>query len=427
MRNQRWLVIGAGIVLIVLIFLVPWCARIVPAGYAGVVTSFGRVDSTPLQSGLNFVAPWKNVVLQDIRVQVFDDRYECPLAEMQSCHIRFILNYARKPEETPQLLSEIGDNTEILRNKIFDPAVKATLKSVMGNCKIAELSTKRPEIIENIRKELTEWIGQYHLQLLEVSLADIQFSPMYREAVEVKQVEEQRAEKAKFELQRTQTLAKISEVKAQGEAEARMEAARGEAEAVKLRAQAESKAIEIEAAAQSDAYRIVAESYRPNLLLRDQVKVWNGKPIPVMVGTDSLLPLTPAIRSQEDWFGTEPLDAAAETTSTNDTATESSSPSVESNATNVTKPTESELPPEVIHELETQSVPVESPVAQPVNEPNPTATSVEAVSESVSEPNPATIPTESAATPAESAETSAEAVPENMDSAATKTTETEVR
>lgn len=392
MRNRQWSLVGTGIVLIVLIFLVPLCARIVPAGYAGVVTSFGRVDNTPLQSGLNFVAPWKKVVLQDIRVQVFDDRYECPLAEMQSCHIRFILNYSRKPEETPQLFSEIGDSAEILRNKIFDPAVKATLKSVMGNCKISELSTKRPEIIESIRKELTEWIGQYHLQLLEVSLADIQFSPMYREAVEVKQVEEQRAEKAKFELQRTQTLAKISEVKAQGEAEARTEAARGEAEAVKLRAKAESEAVKIEAAAQSAAYRIIAESYRPNLLLRDQVTTWNGKPTPIMVGTDSLLPLAPPMGSPEDWFGAEPSDIP-----TTDAASTSNDTPKESN-TAESKPVELELPPEVIHELETQSVQVESPVAQPASEPTPT---------------PATAPAESA--------------PVNTDPATAKTTETEVR
>ncbi|MDO4559185.1 MAG: SPFH domain-containing protein, partial [Planctomycetia bacterium] len=293
-------IVGVGVPVLVLLVL-PSFLRIVPPGFAGVVTSFGRVEPVPLTSGLSFVAPWKKVVRQDIRVQVFDDRYECASADMQAFQVRFILNYRRVAEKTPDLFRNVGESESVLRTRIFAPAVRDSLKSVMGRYRISELSEKRPDVLESIRSELEKWIAPYHLELLEVSLADVQFSGTYRTAVEVKQVEEQRAEKAKYELTRTGVQAQINEVRAQGEADARAEVARGEAEAVKIRAKAEAEAVGLRAAAQAEANRAIADAYRRNLLLRDQVESWNGRPAPVAIGSESLLPFTVAIPDGTHW------------------------------------------------------------------------------------------------------------------------------
>ena len=346
--NPRLLFGGIGA--FVLIGLPVASVRIVSPGFTGVVTSFGHVEPKPLSSGLNFVAPWKKVVQQDVRVRIFDDEHECASADMQAFRVRFILNYRRIPEKTPDLFSRVGVSDEQLQNNVLSPAVRNSLKSVMGRYRLSELSEKRPEAMDAIRKEITIWIEPYHIELLEISLADIQFSEMYQTAVEVKQVEEQRAGKAKYELDRSAMMAKINAVKAQGEADAQAEEAHGEAEALKLRAQAEAEAVKIEAEAQAEAYRAVAAAYRPNLLLRDQVEAWNGHPTAVAIGMEGILPFRVKIPELTDWSDSLPTLSTTDAVSTDATPAENAA--TETGESSETAPAAPELPLEIARAIE---------------------------------------------------------------------------
>ena len=51
------------------VILVAGCIAIVPTGYTGILTTFGRVEDKTISAGFNFIAPWQNVVKMDNRTQ----------------------------------------------------------------------------------------------------------------------------------------------------------------------------------------------------------------------------------------------------------------------------------------------------------------------------------------------------------------------
>lgn len=57
-----------GIVLAVVLILLS-CVAVVPTGYTGILTTFGRVEDRTVSSGINFIAPWQRVVKMDNRTQ----------------------------------------------------------------------------------------------------------------------------------------------------------------------------------------------------------------------------------------------------------------------------------------------------------------------------------------------------------------------
>ena len=50
-----------GLALAVVI-LIASCLAIVPTGYTGILTTFGKVENRTIPSGISFIAPWQNVI-----------------------------------------------------------------------------------------------------------------------------------------------------------------------------------------------------------------------------------------------------------------------------------------------------------------------------------------------------------------------------
>ena len=63
------------------------CIQTVPTGHTGVVTTFGRVENTTLDSGVHFVLPWQNVVKMDNRVQKQTAELPCFSSDIQEVNL----------------------------------------------------------------------------------------------------------------------------------------------------------------------------------------------------------------------------------------------------------------------------------------------------------------------------------------------------
>ena len=59
-------IIGIIIAIAILIFS---CIGIVPTGYTGILTTFGAVQDRTVSAGMNFIAPWQNIITMDNRAQ----------------------------------------------------------------------------------------------------------------------------------------------------------------------------------------------------------------------------------------------------------------------------------------------------------------------------------------------------------------------
>jgi regulator of protease activity HflC (stomatin/prohibitin superfamily) len=272
-----------GLLLAGVLTIVASIATISP-GHRGVQIIFSELTPLVLQEGWHMVNPFSTVHEISVRVEKDQETYTAETADTQSVQITIITNWKPDPDKMSTLFHTHGLN---YAEKIIPPAIRECVKAEVSKHKVTDLIAKRPIIHDAINKTINEWLNKYHLQVLEVGVAEINFSDTYDHAIEAKQVQEQQALQKQYELQKTETEARMAEARARGEAQSRIEAARGDAESITISAKAEAEALRLKGEAQADFYKKVSDSLTPMMLQGEYLKKWDGK-LPVYVlGSDS--------------------------------------------------------------------------------------------------------------------------------------------
>lgn len=209
----------------IVLFILLWKSfSVVPAGFRGVESLFGKVDPMPLAEGLHMKNPLAEVYKIDVRIRRVDSQGEAASRDLQTVHTAITLNYRINPDLVATLFSQVGAGYE---NTVIDPAIQESFKAVTALYSAEELITKREEVRGKIRDLLETKVDARALRALyldEVSITNFRFSPKFSEAIESKQESEQLALKATRDLERIQI-------------EAKQKIAQAEAEAAALRAQ----------------------------------------------------------------------------------------------------------------------------------------------------------------------------------------------
>lgn len=257
---------------------------IINPGQRGIVVLFGKADPEALKSGFHFVNPFAKVVAMSEQVEKEQETHPAETSDTQSVQITILTNWRPQGDALSTLYSEYGDE---YAKKIIPPAIREAVKAEVAKYKVTDLILNRPQIHKNVQATINTWLNRYHLEVLEVSIADIDFSQKYDDAIEAKQVQEQQALQKQYELQRTETEAKMAAAAAKGQAESQIERATGEAQSVKIAAQAEADALKIRAEAQAEYNKKVAESLNPLLIQSQYLKTWDGKLPTYMLGSGS--------------------------------------------------------------------------------------------------------------------------------------------
>jgi regulator of protease activity HflC (stomatin/prohibitin superfamily) len=148
------------------------------------------------------------------------------------------------------------------------------VRAEVSRYKVTDLIANRPALSASMKTVVAAWIKRHHLILVELAVGEIDFSEKYDDAIEAKQIEEQRAAAKSYELRGVETEAAKAAARAKGEADALREAAKGEADALRLRAEA-----------QADFNRRIAESLTPMLVERMKAEKWDGKLPVYMLGS----------------------------------------------------------------------------------------------------------------------------------------------
>ena len=77
--------IAAGVIGIIVAFIVLMCFTSVPAGYTGVPVTFGKVADYTFDSGFHFKSPFTNVVKMDNRIQKHTINMAAFSKDIQDC------------------------------------------------------------------------------------------------------------------------------------------------------------------------------------------------------------------------------------------------------------------------------------------------------------------------------------------------------
>ncbi|MFR8332490.1 MAG: prohibitin family protein [Oscillospiraceae bacterium] len=201
------------------LIVVAGCFDIVPAGYKGVKLTMGAVGDTVLNEGLAFKLPFaQRIVHVDARVKKYTVEGETSASkDMQSITTNVAVNYRVDGANVDELYKNLSLNYE---DTIIAPAVSECIKSVTSQYTAEETITRRSEISSQIKDMLKERLEDKYIFVDSLNITDLTFSAAFDKAIEEKQVAEQNALKAKYDLERIKTEAEQAVIKAKGEAEA---------------------------------------------------------------------------------------------------------------------------------------------------------------------------------------------------------------
>lgn len=202
------------IIIIFLLVTVRNSFESVPTGYVGIKTRFGKVSEDVIQEGLNLKVPYiEKIVLMDCRTQKAEIATSTASKDLQEVSLKIAVNYNVNRDTAYELYRQVGINYESI---IISPAILESVKSVTAQYTAEELITKRAEVSNGMEETLKEKIESRGFNVVDFNITDLDFSAAYNQAIEKKQVAEQEAKQAEYELQK----AKINNEKKIAEAEA---------------------------------------------------------------------------------------------------------------------------------------------------------------------------------------------------------------
>lgn len=186
---------------IILLITIIKCFKTVPTGYVGIKTKFGKASQDVIQEGLNFRVPYiENIILLDCRTQ--KSEIECSTAskDLQEVSLNVAINYNVNKETAYTLFKDVGINYESI---IISPAILESVKSITAQYTAEELITKRAEVSDKMEETLKGKIETRGFSVIDFNITDLDFSEVYNQAIEKKQVAEQQAKQAQYELEKS--------------------------------------------------------------------------------------------------------------------------------------------------------------------------------------------------------------------------------
>lgn len=247
------IIVGVCVAVLLIAVIAIASITIVPAGHKGVTLNMGAVTGAVMNEGINFKIPFvQNAEIIDVRVKKYESKDNSSASkDLQTIKSSIAVNYRVDQDHVADLYQKIGMSYE---STVINPAISECIKSVTSRYTAEELITKRTEVSEEMKKFLQEKLSEKYILVDSFNIINFDFTDAFNTAIEEKQIAEQNALKAKYDLERIKT-----------EAEQAVTKAKGEAEAMKLK----------------------NEQISQNIIYLEFIDKWDGK-MPTYYGSDNL-------------------------------------------------------------------------------------------------------------------------------------------
>lgn len=198
-----------GLVVATLFFFL-FCFRVVGVGQVGIVTRFGNI-SRETGSGVVIKAPWpvERLVKMNIRTQKEQQDASAATHDLQNVTTTVALNYSLTPKTAFDVYRTIGTDYKTV---IIDPTLQNSVKAITSQYDAADLIAKRPEVAQKLTDLLTSKLLDRGITVNQVNIVNFGFSREFDASIEAKQVAQQNAQKASYDLQRAQLEAQANTV-----------------------------------------------------------------------------------------------------------------------------------------------------------------------------------------------------------------------
>lgn len=213
-RNSLFVPIVVIIVLVLGLITLFSSMRFVDTGKIGVVTQYGRVTGRELSEGFSWVLPWgaNSVTEYDIKTLKEEQTTTAATADLQDATAKVVVNYKVERGAVSNLHQTVGAG---YKDVLILPAIHSAFKSNSANFTAVDLIGKRGEVESAVTTDLRKRLEARGIVVQEVSIVDLQFSGEFTRAIEQRQVAEQNAKRAEFNLQQARLDAQAQQVQAE--------------------------------------------------------------------------------------------------------------------------------------------------------------------------------------------------------------------
>ena len=235
--------------------------QIIPAGERGVLMHFGAPDMVPLAPGLHFTNPFTTTVAwMNVQVQKAQGIEAAASKDLQDVTTTVAVNWHIVPASAPKVFQNVGGVPSI-EDKLIQPAISNAVKAVTASYNAEDIIAHRDELAGKMATQLNAALLNYDVVIDGVNVVNIKFSDAFNNAIEAKQVAQQKAQQAEYDLQRAQVNAKQKVVEAQ---------------------------------AQSDAQKLLQLTITPEIIAQQAIAKWDGHlPTYVTLGPGGVVPTLP--------------------------------------------------------------------------------------------------------------------------------------
>lgn len=286
-RRMKFAAIGAAAGVFATALIICSCLSTVPTGHTGILTTFGKVEDVSLPNGVNLHAPWQNVITMSNKEQKHSGSGLAFSKDIQEVSYTYTIQHTLQSSAAPTIYKNVG--TEYF-DVVISPAINAIIKTYIGKANAESLIINREAITADVNREAALIADRYGLTLT-VIIDNFDFTDVFTNAVEAKQVAEQEKLRAQTEQEKLtmETEQKAARDKIEAESAAAIAKINAEAdlEVQKINADAAEYAGQKEAAVN----QAIAASLTPELVTYYEIMQWNGALPTTYVGDGEALPV----------------------------------------------------------------------------------------------------------------------------------------